>query len=261
MKTVRLHSKNEIERFLRRNTFLYLYAVGDLDDFFWGDTTWYALVEKERIEAVVLLYAGAHLPILLGLTEEPADPMRELLQSIMQLLPERLYAHLSGNLADVLREKYDVRSHGEHHKMALANKLMLEKFDTSEAVPLSPSDVSDIEGFYRVSYPGNWFDPRMLGTNCYYGIRCGRDLVSAAGVHVYSTRYRVAALGNIATHPDFRNRGFAATVCAKLCETLSRTVDHIGLNVKADNRSAITCYQRLGFETIASYEECSLELR
>jgi predicted GNAT family acetyltransferase len=31
------------------------------------------------------------------------------------------------------------------------------------------------------------------------------------------------------------------------------------LNVKADNAGAIRCYERLGFEYIATYEECALE--
>ncbi|MEJ7708630.1 MAG: hypothetical protein WKF84_01940 [Pyrinomonadaceae bacterium] len=35
MRIVCLHSKVEIERLLRRNLYLHLYALGDLDDFFW----------------------------------------------------------------------------------------------------------------------------------------------------------------------------------------------------------------------------------
>ncbi len=35
MKTVCLHAKDQIEAFLRRHTFLRLYSIGDLDDFFW----------------------------------------------------------------------------------------------------------------------------------------------------------------------------------------------------------------------------------
>jgi len=31
------------------------------------------------------------------------------------------------------------------------------------------------------------------------------------------------------------------------------------LNVKADNLSAIHSYERLGFEYVATYEECALE--
>ena len=36
---------------------------------------------------------------------------------------------------------------------------------------------------------------------------------------------------------------------------------NIGLNVKADNTSAIRCYERLGFEVVGSYGEFEVELK
>lgn len=258
MRLVSLHDKDEIEALLRRNTYLHLYSLGDLDDFFWGRTTWYGLGGRCP---PVLLYAGAAPPVLLALADAPLDEPREQLRLVMPLLPRRLYAHLSPGLADVLGEEYRVASHGEHHKMGLTKPELLDGVDTSEVVPLGERDAHDLEALYRASYPGNWFDPRMLGTRHYYGIRRGGELVCAAGVHVYSPRYRVAALGNVATRPDRRGKGLATRASAKLCRALLRTVEHIGLNVKADNAAAVACYERLGFERVASYEECSLEAR
>jgi ribosomal protein S18 acetylase RimI-like enzyme len=261
MKTVCLHSKDEIEAFLRHNTFLHLYSIGDLDDFFWEHTTWYALKDAQQVKELVLLYTATSLPVLLSITTEPTDLMKALLQSIIHLLPKQFYAHLSGNLATVLSDEYQIQSHGVHYKMALRNKLCLENFDTSEVIQLTLSDVNDLKELYHQSYPGNWFEPRMLETGYYYGIRRGDTIVSVAGVHVYSQQYKVAALGNITTHPQFRGNGLAKVVCAKLCQTLLQTVNHIGLNVKVDNTTAIKCYTNLGFEIVAPYEEYSLNLK
>jgi ribosomal protein S18 acetylase RimI-like enzyme len=92
------------------------------------------------------------------------------------------------------------------------------------------------------------------------GIRQGQAIVSAAGVHVYSARYRVAALGNITTHPSVRRRGLSRIVCAHLCQALlQRGVEHIGLTVKADNASAIALYTSLGFEPVAEFGAYLLE--
>jgi ribosomal protein S18 acetylase RimI-like enzyme len=259
MKVMSLHSQQEIEAFLRSNPFLHLYCLGDLDDFFWPYTTWYALKDQQQITQLALLYTGTSLPTLLGLTEEPTDQMRELLQSILHLLPIRLYTHLSGDLATVFADDYHVHSHGAHYKMGLVHKAQVETIDTAQVVQLSSSDVDELEALYHVSYPGNWFDPRMLETGCYYGIRQKKELVSVAGIHVYSPHYKVAALGNVTTHPAYRGQGLATIVCAKLCQSLLQTVDYIGLNVKADNVGAIHSYERLGFEYMATYEECSLE--
>ena len=101
----------------------------------------------------------------------------------------------------------------------------------------------------------------MLETKQYYGIRQSGELVSAAGVHVYSRRYKVAALGNITTHPKYRGRGYGRTVTAKVCNSLLHDIDDVGLNVKADNTSAIMCYERLGFEVVDSYGEFEVELK
>ena len=145
--------------------------------------------------------------------------------------------------------------------MALVDASLLGDIDCSETVRLSGGDLKDLLHLYDRSYPGNWFDPRMLETNQYFGIRKDGRLISAAGVHVYSERYGVAALGNITTDPDHRNQGYGRTVTARLCQSLSERVDHIGLNVKADNDIAISCYNRLGFEIVASYAEHMVEER
>lgn len=261
MKVVSLHDKVEIESFLRRDTFLHVYSIGDLDDYFWPHTVWYALQEDGALSEVALLYTGLSLPTLLALSVQPGAQMRALLTQVSRLLPRRFYAHLSDGLSGTLEGDYLIEPHGAHYKMALTNPALLDMVDTTGVVPLSAADLPDLHELYRVSYPDNWFDPRMLGTGQYFGLRRDGKLVGVAGIHVHSQRYRVAALGNVATHPQYRGRGIARAICAELCRSLLRTVDHIGLNVKADNVAAIRAYEGLGFERIATYDECSLTPR
>jgi GNAT superfamily N-acetyltransferase len=262
MSLVCLHDKGAIEAVLRRRLFLHLYALGDLDDFFWPYTTWYGWQEGGRIGEIVLVYTALSMPIILGLSHEPTGSMRQLLQSLGFLLPRRFYAHLSGDLAAVFNDEYEVQSYGRHHKMALTDLAALTAVTpTSPITHLTANDQARLEQFYQASYPNNAFDPRMLATGHYYGVEVGGQLVCAGGVHVYSPRYRVAAVGNVTTHRDYRGRGLATDVGAHLCRALLQTVDHIGLNVKADNQSAIAAYKRLGFSKIAQYEEALLVQR
>lgn len=256
-----LHDKNQIESFFRQNTFLHLYEIGDLDDFFWYGTTWYALTEEQQIDQIALLYTGTFLPVLIALTEESIDSMQELLKSIIHILPKKFYAHLSKGLLAIFANEYQVQPHGIHYKMGLSDRSYLQNFDTSNVIPLSVADTTEVEQLYRLSYPDNWFESRMLETGNYFGIKQDENLVSVAGVHIYSPQYRIAALGNITTHPQFRGQGLAKAVCAKLCQELLQTVTHVGLNVKVDNASGIACYSQLGFKPIATYGEYSLELK
>lgn len=262
MQTVCLHEKQTIWNFLKKQTALHLYAIGDLDDFFWPYTTWYALMDGQQIVQLVLVYCASSLPILLALSEEESSAeMCLLLKSILPFLPKRFYAHLQSMTLESLAQDYQLQSHGVHYKMALQRPEHLTGVDISHVSALTTADRRDLEALYRTSYPGNWFDPRMLETGCYYSIREGTDLLSVAGIHVYSQEYGVAALGNITTHPAYRGHQLATQVTAKLCQSLLTTVKTIALNVHVENSAAIACYSRLGFERIATYEEfmCTLK--
>lgn len=254
----RLRDREEIAAFLRRDIFLHLYEIGDLDDFFWPHTTWFGLRahgDRGDLAAVALLYHATDLPVLLALSAPPLADLAELLAAIRPELPPRFYSHLSGDLSRALVPAYRAEPHGTHWKMALRDPARALAVNSAAAVQLTPADRPALEALYRASYPGNWFDARMLETGQYFGIREGSDLVSVAGVHVYSARHRVAALGNVTTRPGRRGRGLARVASARLISSLLATTDHIGLNVAAGNAAAIACYERLGFAPIGSYEE------
>jgi len=260
LKAISLHDKTQIEAVLRRNTPLNLYALGDLDDFFWPYTTWYGWRPGAEIEQVVLMYTGEPLPVLLALADGEGEALAQLLTDLFPVLPARFYAHLNGPARSVLSSTYRIESHGLHYKMALRDWQAMQQVDISGVAQLGPVDAPALEALYTASYPVNWFQPRMLETGYYFGCWEGGRLISVAGVHVYSRQYRAAALGNITTHPDYRGRGLGTRVTARLCQALSETTEEIGLNVLADNLPAIACYRRLGFETVAEYEECTLEI-
>jgi GNAT superfamily N-acetyltransferase len=265
MKVVDVRDKGRIERFLRGDPFLHLYEIGDLDELYFEHTSWYALQgdresrEGDEIRSLALLYTGTSMPVVLGLSEEPIDDLVRLLREIRGSLPRRFYAHLTPGAVDAFAPSHRIESHGTFLKMALTERGALDGVGTAGVRALSAADIAALQTLYEASYPGHWFEPGMLAAGHYYGIWEGDALVSVAGVHVFSQRYRVAALGNIATHPRMRGRGLARIVTAKLCQELSGNADWIGLNVKDDNDAAIACYERLGFRRWAVYGEYTLE--
>jgi len=250
-----LRDRAVLEAFLRRNPALHIYSLGDLDDFFWPRTHWYGLLDESHLRQVVLFYRHEDLTTLLALTDQRIDEMGELLGGLRDRLPARFHAHVSPGLAPVLQQTHALEPHGLHYKLVMVESGRLDEVQSGDVERLSQADLPELRAFYRESYPGNWFAPRMLETNLYFGIRRGGRLVSVAGIHVYSARLRVAALGNVATHPEHRGAGLATRTCARLCRELRATVDTIGANVRADNTSALACYQRLGFARVADYEE------
>lgn len=253
MNLTSLHDANVIEAFLRRDARLHLYELGDLDDFFFRHTTWWGVEERGQLAGVALLYGATELPVLVALGDVPI--VREMLGKLTPLLPRRFYAHLTPGTSDVLAP-WRREARGLHDRMILTDRTYLDEVDSNEAVPLGPRDAHDLEAFYASAYPSHWFDPRMLATGAYRGVRRNGQIVSAAGVHVLSRTRRVAAIGNVATNPAHRGRGLARVVCAALCRALiAEDIALIGLNVLASEASTIRLYEALGFTRAASYEE------
>jgi len=256
MSAICLNDKSRIEAFLRKNVYLHLYSIGDLDDFFWPDTAWYGWEKGGEIQAVALLYTASPDPTLLAVSESRlAGIMWELLRSIFHILPGRFHAHLSPAVAEIVKQQCQIESYDKHYKMGLKNATLLHDVDCSQVIRLTENDLNDMLGLYEEGYRGNWFDARMLQTKQYFGLRIENRLVSVAGIHVYSEKYKVAALGNIVTHPHYRGKGFGKAVTAGLCQSLAEHIDNIGLNVKADNAAAIALYEKLDFQIVSPFYE------
>ena len=125
---------------------------------------------------------------------------------------------------------------------------------SADVVMLTHRDTGDIMTLYQ-HYPDNFFEPSMLNTGMYFGIRQQSTLVSVAGIHQLSESKRIAAVGNIVTHPDHRGRGYASRCVSHLVSELLDRVDQVALNVDATNRAAIKCYEGVGFRKICTFQE------
>jgi ribosomal protein S18 acetylase RimI-like enzyme len=258
MPLVELRDRRAIASLLRRNPAAHVYELGDLDDFYWPDTRWLGWEAGGVLEHVVLLYTQPDVPVLLAIADAPASTMADLLEAALPDLPAPLYVHATAPLLDTLVRRYRVASAAPHLKLALGATELVRR----QALPvevLGPDDLPAITALYADAYPGTWFEPRQLATGRYVGIWQEGRLVCVAGVHVYSPRWGVAALGNVATLPELRGHGLARGACAALCCLLLEDgIETIALNVRADNVAAIRAYTRLGFEQAAEYVEASL---
>ncbi|SDT81004.1 FR47-like protein [Streptomyces sp. TLI_053] len=258
-----LHDRAALAERFGRDPELHLFELGDLDEPFWSHTTWYT---ASADGPVALLYAVGDVPTLLGLARPAqADGLAGLLDAMRPVLPRRLLAHLTEGGVDALAPHYRAEHRTAMLRMALTEPAALAPHlggapdGPGPVVRLGAADLTELRALFAAGYPGNWFDERMLTTGPYVGVRdAGGRLLATAGVHVHSAARRVAVIGNVTTHPEARGRGLAAACTARLCEVLADSVDHIGLNVRADHPTALALYRRLGFTTVTGYEEAVL---
>lgn len=263
----RLCPDDALATFLRGDPALHVYELGDLDPVHAPHATWWG--DAELLSAVALVYAGFEPPVVIcvgrAADRAPAALCGALVDA--EVLPQRFYAHLHPEALDAIETagRHAVVRHGRYCKMALAD-LLGPPSDPPGPTRLGPDDEPELAAFYARTYPGNTFDPRSLlpDRGRAVGLRDPEtgELLAVAGTHVLSRARGVGALGNIAVDPAARGRGLGRRVTAALCRDLQQLgVRVIGLNVRADNASAIACYRSVGFEEIAPYEEATLTRR
>jgi ribosomal protein S18 acetylase RimI-like enzyme len=260
-----LHDRSAIADYLVQESALNLYLIGDLADFFWSDTLWYGWQEAGQLKAVALVYTGDKIPVLLLMEDTPWA--HQLLTSLTSVLPHRFYAHLRPGLASAL----PFSGEGGDTYIRMVQKTSIDPKELMgvakrhphvRAEVLHPEDQKRVEQFYAKHYPQNWFNPRMLATGTYIALtetNAAEEtaLVAIAGIHVLSEAQGIAALGNIAVHQSYQGLGLGQWVTGVLCQHLQDQygIHTLGLNVHCDNAKAQSCYKRLGFESVATYQE------
>jgi hypothetical protein len=101
VKPVLIQDKLELAAFLGKYPQFNFYHLGDLDDFFWPHTSWYAYKQGNEIFAVTLFYTGINPPVLLAIYNHNLPQMRELVIAVQPELPPKFYSHLSPELDTV----------------------------------------------------------------------------------------------------------------------------------------------------------------
>jgi ribosomal protein S18 acetylase RimI-like enzyme len=119
---------------------------------------------------------------------------------------------------------------------------------------LLPVEIGELNRLYQLGF-ASWLPSSSIADGVYYGIRAGGRLVAAAGTHVVSPEARLAVVGNVLTHVDYRGRGYATATTGAVTAELLRTCDQVTLNVRADNPPALQAYRRLGFVEHVRFEE------
>ena len=181
LKSVTLNDYEQIHSFLRKDAGLYLYQTGDLDEFFRPFTKWYGLERDGELKEIVLLYSGQEIATLIALSGNISE-MEILLTQIKTELPDRFYTHLTPGLENSFRDDFKLRPHGEHLRMMLTDRSIINDIDTGNVEKLEETDLELIYQLYEENYKENWFDPRMLKTGQYFGIKKTDRLISIAGI-------------------------------------------------------------------------------
>ncbi|MBN1401973.1 MAG: GNAT family N-acetyltransferase [Anaerolineae bacterium] len=238
--TCRLDDKAEILAFLQRDPIYSAYAIGDLEPGLWEQTAWVGAYRGGDLGALTLHFTGLRLPalVLMGETEGLSAILRA-------ARPEPVYVTCRPEHLALAQGAYDWPTPTAMWRMALRRELFTAPDDPAES--LGPDDAGRLAALYALG-SGNAFDPSQMLRGVFYGIFLEGELVSAAGTHLVSRAYGVAAVGNVFTHPVHRGRGYATLATgAVVSALLAGGIETIVLNVAQSNQAALAVYARLGF--------------
>src|SRR4029078_8862571 len=77
-----------------------------------------------------------------------------------------------------------------------------------DAVRLDAADTRHLNRLYELGLT-SWLPTESVANGVYYRVRRGTRLLAAAGTHVISPTYGIAAVGNVYTNRDHRGQGLA----------------------------------------------------
>ena len=234
--------------FLEQDRLYSAYALCDLEEKEFGRTRWGAAYDGDDLIAVGLEYSGpTPQPVfVMGRTDGISAILRDVIR------PRAAYIAARSTMLPAVEAHYRVDPGPQMVRMWVDRARFRPYPATVQR--LLPVEIGELNRLYQLGF-ASWLPSTAIAEGVYYGMRVNGQLVAAAGTHVVSPTARLAVVGNVLTHHDFRGRGFATAVTGAVTADLLRTSDQVVLNVRADNPPAINAYRRLGYAEHARFEE------
>jgi len=240
--------RDALRAFLSQDRLYAAYAICDLEDREFVRTRWGAAFDGDQIVAVGLEYTGpTPQPLfVMGSTDGIEAVLRDVIR------PRAAYIAARHEMLPAIESHYRVDPGPQMVRMWV-DRAHFKPYPAT-VQRLLPVEIGELNRLYQLGF-ASWLPATAIADGVYYGMRVNGRLVAAAGTHVVSANSRLAVVGNVLTHMDYRGRGFATAVTGAVTAELLRTCDQVVLNVRADNPPAINAYRRLGYAEHTRFEE------
>lgn len=212
------------------------------------------LVALQDARAVGVMSFYHDLPILnLTFAAKQREVAGALLHALAELQPrfraEPFYALLPAQRYAWLSHYVAVEESGIEFQMVVEPEV-LRMPNAPVARRLSEADVPAMTALAEAAGLSVWH-AGTLALGPAFGCFANRQLVAMAATHFATPE--VVEIGHIATHPDYRRRGYASACTAALATAAFALAPRVFLMVLEHNAPALAAYQRLGFRSMEHF--------
>lgn len=237
-----------LHSFLEQDRVFAAYAIADTDDSEFERARFGVAFDDGEPVAVVMEYRGVSpQPVFaMGRPEGISAVMRDVIR------PRIAYLGAKSAAFRGVRDHYRTDAPAPMVRMVVDQATFVPV--VGEAVRLDQGDTGHLNRLYQLGLNA-YLPDQAVAAGIYYGIRRGTRLIAAAGTHVISPQWSIAAVGNVYTHREYRGQGLAKVVTSAVTADLLRSCRTVVLNVRADNPPALGVYRALGYREHTEFEE------
>jgi ribosomal protein S18 acetylase RimI-like enzyme len=207
-----------------------------------------ALGEADAVAGLMVVYNGCIVQV---------RGSREAVRLLLDFLDvEEVMVQVPFDCADIVEDRFPVvEQKGEVVLLSIREGEENLKV-TVEPEKLSVDDADEIVALMHVAYPEFWSVITSEGIEesfdeaLWFGIRCEGKLVAFGKAVAESSVGHVAW---IATHADYRNRGYATSVLSVLLREVLEVSSTAFIYVLSDNPVALHVYSGVGFKPYKRY--------
>jgi len=257
-------SKKMVEEYIGEEYYKCLYLYMDLKKYginFENVKTWIQLNETKEVTSVFLMYYnGLHI-----YSKNKNFNIKELSEFIVNLKPTMICGEKKSLK---LLERYFINN---SYKFEEGYVRKLNKDISSEFEGIQKAQKEDFIEIARLIYEdedlGSSYELESLEKQLYernyqgfvrnYIIKEENKVIAHAGTGAEDDK--VAMLGYVITHKDYRGKGLATQLCSKVCKDLQNEHKDVFL-INYSNEST-RVYDKIGFEICCEWEKIFLDLK
>ena len=234
----RLHGGDALHHLLERQRAYATFAIGCLDPRHASSTEWWQAESSDG--SALLMHAHTGIGPSLFAMGDPAA-----LEVALSFHPGPLFTFATFQIehTPIMERFFSIVNRQPMQRMIVTRAAFRQT--GKKAIRLTASDLSRVNRLYGKE--GGQYTSRHLQEGLYYGVTQDGELVAIAGTHVISPSEGVAVVGNVYTHPKYRNRGYATAATAAVTEELLSSCATVALTVDPKNTPAVRAYRKLGY--------------